>query len=173
MRKAAGRERGGRITGWHIGHGLRLYTIEEMQRALYVRELTSEQKKLSVAQIWPMSTLVAEINRGWLPELNEDFEEMDRKRTQQQRAKQSQQPTQRFIDHYLYFPERHNADRAAEQLRFKGWQVEVKMGADEKNWLVLGKQPAPISNDIGDIRDELEDLADEFHGEYDGWGAGV
>ena len=47
------------------------------------------------------------------------------------------------------------------------------MGADDKNWLVLAKQPAPINDDIADIGDELERLAAEFKGEYDGWGAAV
>jgi len=42
----------------------------------------------------------------------------------------------------------------------------------EKNWLVLAKQPAPVE-DIEQTREQLERLADEFHGEYDGWGANV
>ena len=39
--------------------------------------------------------------------------------------------------------------------------------------LALAKQPAPIEEDIGDIRDELEALAEKFHGKYDGWGAAI
>lgn len=50
---------------------------------------------------------------------------------------------------------------------------EVKMGADGENWLALAKQPAPIEEGIEEIRDELEHLADELGGEYDGWGAAV
>lgn len=174
MRKVAGRARGGKITGWIIGHGLRLYTVEEIQHALHVRELTPEQRKLSIASIWPVSTLVSQIERGWLPERNEELEDADRQRSELEiQAKAGQQPEAKFIDHYLYFPKRHNADRASDQLRAKGWQVEVKMGADEKNWLVLAKQPAPIEEDVEEIRDELERLAKEFHGEYDGWGAAV
>ena len=57
MRKVAGRARGGKILGWHIGHGLRLYTVQEMQQALHVRVLTAEQKKLSIASIWPVAAL--------------------------------------------------------------------------------------------------------------------
>jgi len=47
------------------------------------------------------------------------------------------------------------------------------MGANGKNWLVLAKQPAPIEESIGDVRDKLEDLAEELGGEYDGWGTAV
>lgn len=175
MRKEAGRERGGKITGWVIGHGLRIYTVQEIQQAQHVRDLTPEQKKLSIASIWPASTLAAEIERGWLPERNEEIEEADRQKAAEREAQAGkvQQPEARFIDHYLYFPKRHNAEQAADQLRTQGWIVELRMGADGKNWLVLAKQPAPIEESIGDIRDKLEDLAEELGGEYDGWGSAV
>ena len=174
MRKAGGRSREGRILNWHIGHGLRLYTIQEMQNALFTRELTPEQRKLSIAQICPISALAEDIERGWTPERNEELEEMDR---QQQKAARSQtaslEPKTQSIDHFLYFPKKSDAEKAAQQLRNKEWIVEVKLGADGENWLVLGKQPAPIAEDIEDLRDELERLAKKHHGEYDGWGAAV
>jgi hypothetical protein len=174
MRKAAGRTRDGKVLGWHIGHGLRLYTVSEMQQALYVRDLTPEQARLSIAQIWPVSTLAVEIERGWRPERAEGFEEAAReKRKEGEVYTGGIQQEAKYIDHYLYFPKRSNAERAAQQLRTKGWSVEVKMGADGKNWLVLAKQPAPTADDIKNIREELEQLAKEFHGEYDGWGAAV
>lgn len=174
MRKVAGRARGGKILGWHIGHGLRLYTVQEMQQALHVRELTPEQKKLSIAAIWPVSALAAQIEQGWTPKRAEEFEEAARKRTEQEaQGKGSQQQEARFIDHYLYFPKRLNAKQAGQQLQGRGWLVEIKMGADGKNWLVLAKQPVPIGQDIEDIRDYLEQLGKDFQGEYDGWGAAV
>jgi len=172
MRKPGGRERGGKILNWCIGHGLRLNTIKDIQQALHVRELTPEQKKLSVAQIWPVSTLAMEIERGWLPERNEEFEEADRQKAIL-REGQVQKIEARVIDHYFYFPKRDNAERAAKQLRTKGWSVETKVAADGKNWFVLAKQPAPLEKAIEDIRDELEHLADQFNGEYDGWGAAI
>src|SRR5260370_24094264 len=47
MRKAGGwSNEEGRALNWHIGDGLRLYTVQEMQQALFVRDLTPEQKKL-------------------------------------------------------------------------------------------------------------------------------
>jgi hypothetical protein len=174
MRKVAGRARGGKILGWHIGHGLRLYTVHEMQQALHVRELTPEQKKLSIAAIWPVAALAAQIEQGWAPELAEEFEEAARKRTEQEaQGKGAQQQEVRFIDHYLYFPKQSSAKQVGQQLQDRGWLVEIKMGADGKNWLVLAKQSVPIKQDIEDIRDYLEQLAKGFQGEYDGWGAAV
>jgi hypothetical protein len=175
MRKVAGRARGGKITGWLIGHGLRLYTVQEIQQAQYSQDLTPEQKKLSIASIWAASTLGEKIERNWLPERSEEIEEADRQRAAEREAQAGkiEQPEARFIDHYLYFPKRHNAEQAANQLRAQGWIVELRMGADEKNWLVLAKQPAPIDESIGDIRDKLENLAEEMGGEYDGWGTAV
>jgi hypothetical protein len=49
----------------------------------------------------------------------------------------------------------------------------VRKGGDGESWLTLAKQPAPIEEDIGEIREELERLADDLGGEYDGWGAAV
>ena len=48
----------------------------------------------------------------------------------------------------------------------------MRIGGDE-TWLALAKQPAPIEDDIEDVRRELEQLAAELGGEYDGWGAEV
>lgn len=58
-------------------------------------------------------------------------------------------------------------------MRARGWNVEVAKGADGKSWLALAKQPAPIDDDNEDIREELERLADDLGGEYDGWGAAL
>ena len=71
------------------------------------------------------------------------------------------------LDHYLYFPKRSNAEEAANRLRAKKWLVSVRMGADNKNWLTFAQQPAPF--DLEDSRDELEAMAKELRGEYDGW----
>lgn len=173
MRKAGGRSRDGRVLKWYIGDGRRLYTVEEMQRALNVRELTPEQRRLSVAQIWPISTLAREIERGWTPESDEKLEVIAQKEREERESYAPAQPADaRFIDHYLYFSNKSDAERAAQRLRGRGWAVEVKTGTDNKHWLTLAKQPAPI-DDIEETREQLERLADEFGGEYDGWGAAV
>jgi hypothetical protein len=175
MRKAAGRSKDGKIIGWYIGNGLRLYTVQEMQQAVYVRGLTPEQNRLSIASIWPASTLREKIEQGWTPEHAEKFEQAARKEIAGSHVQRKgiQKAQSKTIDHYFYFLKKHNAHRAGHELQIKGWKVDVKMGGDGKSWLLLAKQPAPIDRHIADVRDEMEHLAAEFHGEYDGWGAAV
>jgi regulator of ribonuclease activity B len=179
MRKPGGHDRNGRTTNWLIGDGSKQSTMEEIKRLVHVRDedLTAEQRRLSIGStLWPHPILVKELARGWVPERAEEFRLLDiaaaeaRKRSGVMRDKQEEP---KVLDHYLYFPEKANAERAAVKMREKGWTVEVKMGADGENWLALAKQPAPIEEDIGGIRDELEELADRLGGEYDGWGAAV
>ena len=84
-----------------------------------------------------------------------------------------QEAKSQFLDHYLYFPQKSLAQQAGDRLQAKGWTVEVKRAADGESWLTLAKQPAPIDDTIEEVRDELEQLASELGGEYDGWGAAV
>lgn len=166
--------------GWLIGDGLCQSTVDEIRRMTYVRELTPEQKKLAFGNLLrPHPVMVRELARGWTPEREEEFRLKDaaefaaKKKTEVVQTQNKDEGPRSVIDHYLYFPKKPQAEEAARRLRAKGWQVEVRMGADAENWLALAKQLAPIHEEIGDVRDELEDLADELHGEYDGWGAPV
>ena len=142
---------------------------------LKVTDLTLEQKKLSIAMLRPHQVMVKELARGWTPERAEEFRRLDSLEAQA-RKKAGQclgQPKREFLDHYLYFPKKSDAQKAAARLHGKGWTVEVKKGADGEDWLTLAKQPAPIEEDIEEIREELERLADDLGGEYDGWGAAI
>lgn len=160
---------------WIIGHGLRLYTIPDIQRALHVRDLTPEQRKLSIALLRPHPAMLKAIEAGWTPERDEEINIAARQRAKENQQKRgpaaAEQPT--FIEHFLYFPKKIQAEIAARRLTAKGWTVVVRMGADGENWLALAKQPAPIDRDIEEVREELERLAKELNGEYDGWGAPV
>ncbi len=75
-----------------------------------------------------------------------------------------------FIEHFFYFPERSNADKAGERLRAKGWRVQVTKSADEENWLVFATQLSPIEDQLEKLWWELTQLAKELDGEYDGYG---
>lgn len=175
MRKRGGISRDGKTLNWFIGHGLKLDRVGEMRQAVNVRELTPEQRKLSIVMLTNCGPLVEDIVRGWTPERDEELmEEARRKKKEATSAPAAQvqsATSEGVLDHYLYFQKKSQAEEAARRLRAKGWRVDVRMGADGQNWLALAKQPAPIDKEIGDVRDELEDLADELHGEYDGWGA--
>lgn len=76
-----------------------------------------------------------------------------------------------FREHFFYFLERYNADAAAERLLAKGWKVQVTQSAVRGDWLLLATDPAPSDDDFEDLYRELEGLAKEFDGEYDGWGS--
>jgi hypothetical protein len=161
---------------WFIGEGSLWYQLGGVSRMQKVLELTPEQRKLSISSyLSPHPAMVKELARGWTPERDDEFQRLDALEGQADDARNAesadQEPT--FVDHYLYFPKKSNAERAAQRLTAKDWAVEVKRGADGESWLTLARQPAPIEEDIEEIRDELERLAGELGGEYDGWGAAV
>jgi hypothetical protein len=161
--------------GWLIGDGYEGMSRENMRRMVKVHDLTLEQKKVSISVIRPHVAMVKELARGWTPERAEEFRRLDTLEAEaRKKAEQGLgQPKPDFLDHYLYFPKKPDAQKAATRLREKGWTVEVRKGGDGESWLTLAKQPAPIEEDIGEIREELERLADDLGGEYDGWGAAV
>ena len=173
MRKRGGVARGGGTLNWFIGHGLKLDRIGEMRQALNVRELTPEQKKLSIAMLTNYGPLVKDIVRGWTPERDQELIDEEKKKEAANTAGTTKPASPNVLDHYLYFPKKNHADEAARRLRAKGWQVDVRLGADGENWLALAKQPVKVDEEIDEVRDELESIADELHGEYDGWGTGL
>jgi hypothetical protein len=75
-----------------------------------------------------------------------------------------------FIEHFFYFPDKSNADKAAERLRAKSWRVQVTWRVEEENWLVFATQPSPIEDELEKLWFELTRLAEELDGEYDGYG---
>lgn len=174
MRKRGAIDRSGRTLSWLIGHGLKLYTLSDMQQATQVRDLTPGQKKLSIAVLMAHSALVEAVSKGWTPERDEELNIASRQRAQSE----AKGLVERFehlktIEHYLYFHLKKNAQEAARRLTAKGWIVDIRMGADGENWLTLAKQPAPLEDDIEKARDELETITNELDGQYDGWGAPV
>lgn len=76
--------------------------------------------------------------------------------------------------HYIYVPDRTNAESLAMKLRQDGFEVESRMGADEVNWLVLARHMLiPSEEAIERTSDQLTKLAESIGGEYDGWEADV
>ena len=87
--------------------------------------------------------------------------------------------------HFLYFPTKAAAERAATQLRAAGY-AEVVVAAPEseyfeeetppgtrplhREWQVLASGDVPPPGEpFGDTREHLEALAEEWDGEYGGW----
>jgi hypothetical protein len=138
-------------------------------------ELTPEQERLSIREIWPHKVMVRKLARGWTPERAEELRLQDVAEAQTRRSDHS--PEKRASEpmkHYLYFPKKPNAEEAGEQLRSRGFSVEVREGVDRENWLVLAmKAPPKTGEEMDELRDEMEALAVQFGGEYDGWEAAI
>jgi hypothetical protein len=68
---------------------------------------------------------------------------------------------------YFYFPARASADELAKALGEEGFEVVVRIGADEVNWLALAtKQIGP--DELDELEERFEELAESHDGEYDG-----
>jgi hypothetical protein len=73
------------------------------------------------------------------------------------------------LDHYFFFPDQDDANRAAHHLEKRGWTIEsVSLNADVEKVQLQARQPGPIEN-LNALQTELDLFADEFDGEYDGW----
>jgi hypothetical protein len=74
------------------------------------------------------------------------------------------------MQHFLYFPRKLDAEAAGGRLRDRGFLVEVRRGAGGEDWLALAtKDPPGSGEEMEQLREELEALAGELRGEYDGW----
>ena len=76
--------------------------------------------------------------------------------------------------HYLYFPRLRAARAAAGALRGAGFEASHEEAADGSAWLVLVRhQMSPAEEDMEDVMGQLDRVASEGGGEYDGWEAEV
>ena len=71
-------------------------------------------------------------------------------------------------DFYLYFPTEDGAQAAGEFCRAEGNSVDVRLGADDVNWLTLVRRDVDRA-DFDAAECAFEDLARRFGGEYDGF----
>jgi Regulator of ribonuclease activity B len=76
------------------------------------------------------------------------------------------------VNFYLYFPAAETAEKAGEKLKAEGYSVEVRLGADDVNWLALANRS--LTHEEFDAADErMTELAESLGGEYDGYDRGV
>ena len=74
------------------------------------------------------------------------------------------------FDFYLYHPEKSGADQLCTQLGAQGFQVMVREGAIEGEWLCLATLNFPPSIEkLSELQDLFDQLVSQFGGEYDGW----
>jgi hypothetical protein len=78
------------------------------------------------------------------------------------------------IEFFLYFPTDEAAQKAAEEIRRKGFGTKVERAAQGPNWLCLAtKAMVPDLGAIEGIRVDFDRIAQSFAGKYDGWGTPV
>lgn len=78
------------------------------------------------------------------------------------------------IEFFLYFPSKEIAQKNADTIKEEGFDVEVKAAAAGSDWLCLAtKKMVPSHSELLSIRQQFTKLANDFHGEYDGWGAEI
>ncbi|WP_157231951.1 ribonuclease E inhibitor RraB [Hyalangium minutum] len=151
--------REGTVTKWWLEEGTR--------ETLLNRALTPEEKRLSLAEMWNHEFLVQRLSEQWHPEHEHAKRLGPAGLHTPHAATQGQSPRMR---HYLYFPQATVGRSVAAELRRRGFTVESRQGADEKNWLVLVEHLlSPGGGEAISIREELEHLAAEHAGEYDGF----
>jgi hypothetical protein len=72
--------------------------------------------------------------------------------------------------HYVYLPERADADAVAAALTATGWLVSIE--ASDRDWLVVASRICVLTSlGVRETRTELETLARDHRGVYDGWEA--
>jgi len=176
MRQPGFRDKDGKVLDWYLWDGEQTSPLEE---------LTEEMKQLSIAAIWNHELLIERIDEGWSPRDesptsaapskpggdNNLMTDNNSSAALQALLNTISQPGARYtIRHFLYFPSESAAENAAASLRSEKYEVEVRPGADDTNWLALTSHSiVPSPEAINTARSRLEEIALAMRGEYDGW----
>jgi hypothetical protein len=73
------------------------------------------------------------------------------------------------LDHYFFFSDHDDAESAAQRLQQRGWiTLSLSLHGEQQKWLLHMRQPGK-PEELHELQTELDLLADEHHGEYDGW----
>jgi hypothetical protein len=75
--------------------------------------------------------------------------------------------------HYLYFPEKAPANKAASSTALAGYDIEVSPSAGGRSWLLLALTDIPDADaGLFEQVESLTALAERCGGDYDGWEVG-
>lgn len=162
-RREGASNREGRVLAWIICDG----TKETL-----VRELSEEQRHLSIASIWNHEALVHYLTREWRPEQDIGLPPEQRVPAAPPEEPKAEQPTDkpRHVRHYLYFATAKVGNAVAAQLATQGYEVTSRESADGKNWLVLAEHHVrDAAQELDSAREALARLAQKHSGEYDGY----
>ena len=176
MRHSNGGDATGKAHSWIIIRADMPFTLQSLKNAPKYKELTPEIEKLSIHSLWSHGLLVKRLAQGWTPERAEELRltEFEEEKAEKHLASPPKPTSNQSIRHYLYFPEKLNAEKAAQWFRSQGLTVDVRLGADNKNWLALIKHgTVEDQRDLEKLREEMEAVAEDLSGEYDGWEVAV
>jgi hypothetical protein len=122
---------------------------------------------LTVAAVAAGASIVARVARG---QASQDAQVME-----QLKSAGSNLSKPHPIEFYLYVPTQEAANRVATKARALGYEIKkLDRAAMGPGWLVLaGKTLVPTESALSKSRSELEALAKDEGGEYDGWEAPV
>lgn len=146
------------------GGGVSHWTIVEGEKEYRVEKLTAAQARLSIASSWNLGMLVERLTEGWLPEMDLGLPLADPNLQQISPEVGIQQ-----VRHFLYFHTEANARQVQQRLSASGFRIEVRPAAQGADWLVLLSNRWTTEESLSRTRKELENLAAQFNGEYDGW----
>ena len=166
-----------RRPGALVGRRIATWFIEDGSREVVKENLTTEELTLPIAEVWSHETLLYRLEEGWRPEWESSELSLMRSSPedtvtsrQDDLADSEQFKPQLVVTHYLYFPTQKAAKRAEAELKMRGFQTEIRLGADGINWLVLARNEVPASAaSLDDARQVMETLSSKMHGQYDGW----
>jgi len=77
MRLAVAWDEFHRVVRWRLIGAASDLTLDDLIGAPLVTKLTTEQKKLSIREIWPHKAMIRELARGWTPERAEELQHQD------------------------------------------------------------------------------------------------
>lgn len=169
MRHSNGGDATGKTHSWTIVRADTPLTLENLKKAPKYNELTPELERLSIHSLWSHPLLVKRLAQGWTPERAEELRrnEVEREKAEKPPPKSA---SKQSVRHYLYFPQKMDAEKAAQWFRSQGFSVDIRLGADRENWLALVKHEVVESQqDLEKLRAEMEALTERLNGEYDGW----
>jgi hypothetical protein len=163
-RRRGGMTPEGRVTAWLICDG-----VKEALRT----DLSAEERRLFIASIWNHSFLVERLVAEWRPEAEPAAGTVSGSPPAPDHIREPEASSEgdksRRASHYLYFPSEKVGKAVASVLKKRGFEVESRRGANEGNWLVLVAHSLIEGEEFQRVRDELEHLAQQHSGEYDGW----
>lgn len=154
-RRMGGFDREGRILPW---------IIEDKGRDVaIVKRLSKKQKQLPEAALMGTETFFEELSP--VPSHEED----DIPTTHNVDPSKGEQEVV-AIWHYLYFPKKLDAEKAAREIGTDCGIVNCRRSAQGKEWLVLVEsRKASEMEACEQIQERLESVTVKFRGEYDGW----